>query len=237
MTIEEAYNIWLKKRDKESLGLVIKQLSQLIDTEVYRYPGPKSLLRHKARLLAARAIKTYDPSSKTKLSSWVVTQLQPLNRYGRSLAAPVHVPELASRQAAELEAVRQKLSEELGAEPTDEQLADTTGLSVTRIRKIKNMMPAYVHESVAAQTTETGEAIPQAVTNVDKDPALNTAAEAVYMSLNDRDKMIFDLKVGKNGREALDNKAIAKRLGVSEGLVSQRSLEISKMIQDTYGKI
>lgn len=237
MAIEEAYQIWLKRQDPESMGGVIRELSPMIDAEVFRYNGPKVLMRNKARVLAARAVKTYDPSSGAKLSSWVVTQMQPLTRYGRTLARPVHTSELAHRQGAEVEATRKILSEDLGAEPTDAQLADETGLSVSRINKVRSMNPAYFSEGAVEQVNETGEPMAAAVENRGPDSALETTSQAVYASLNERDRAIFDLKTGRNGKEALDNKSIAKRLGVSEGLVSQRSLLISTMIQENYGRI
>ena len=237
MAIEEAYQVWQQKQDLDSMGGVIRELSPIIDSEIHRYNGPKVLLRNKARLLAANAIKTYDPRSGAKLSSWVVTQMQPLTRYGRTLSRPVHTSELAYRQGAELEATRKILSEDLGAEPTDAQLADETGLSVARINKVRGMNPAYFSEGAVENASESGEAAPMAVESTGPDAALETTSQAVYASLDERDRAIFDLKTGRNGKEALDNKSIAKRLGVSEGLISQRSLLISKMIQDNYGRI
>lgn len=237
MAIEEAYQKWLVNPDKDSMGGVIRELSPMIDAEVFRYNGPKTLLRNKARLLAADAIKTYDPKSGAKLSSWVVTQMQPLTRYGRTLAKPVHTSELAHRQGAEIETIRKNLSEDLGAEPTDAQLADETGLSISRINKVRSMTPAYFTESSMESISESGEPHAIAVENKGPDPVLETTTQAVYASLNERDRAIFDLKTGRNGTEALDNKSIAKRLGVSEGLISQRSLLISNMIQDSYGRI
>ena len=237
MAIDDAYQKWIQKQDKDNMGGVIQELSPIIDSEVHRYNGPKTLLRHKARLLAADAVKSYDPASGAKLSSWVVTQMQPLTRYGRTLAKPVHTSELAGRQWAELDTARRNLSEDLGAEPTDAQLADETGLSVTRINKVRAMNPGYFSEGSAEQMSESGEPPVMAVDNQGPDPALETTTQAVYASLNERDRAIFDLKTGRNGKEALDNKAIAKRLGVSEGLISQRSLLISKMIQENYGRI
>lgn len=237
MAIDEAYQTWQQKPDLNNMGGVIRELSPIIDSEVHRYNGPKTLLRNKARILAANAVKTYNPDSGTKLSSWVVTQMQPLTRYGRTLSRPVHTSELAHRQGAEIEARRKLLLEDLGSDPTDAQLADDTGLSVARINKVRSMNPAFFSEGALENASESGEASPIAVEHRGPDAALETTSQAVYASLDERDRAIFDLKTGRNGKEALDNKSIAKRLGVSEGLISQRSLSISKLIQDNYGRI
>lgn len=237
MAIEDAYKSWQQKQDPDSMGAVIRELSPIIDSEVFRYNGPKSLLRNKARLLAADAVKTYKPESGAKLSSWVVTQMQPLTRYGRTLSRPVHTSELAHRQGAEIENTRKLLSEDLGSEPTDTQLADATGLSVLRIQKVRTMNPAYFTEGALAGASETGEPTAVAVEHRGPDPVLETATQAVYAGLNPRDQAVFDLKTGRDGKPALDNKAIARRLGVSEGLISQRSLLISNLIRENYGRI
>jgi len=62
------------------------------------------------------------------------------------------------------------------------------------------------------------------------------AKDLVYDSLNTRDKSIFDLKTGTNGKSVLPNHEIARRLGVSAAFISQRSLLIATQIQDARGR-
>ena len=236
MTIEDAYAKWLERPDKDTMGGVISELDPLINVEVQRYSGPKSLLRNKARLYAVDAVRKYNPASGAKLSSWVVTQLQQLSRYGKQLGRPVHTSELAYRQAAEMNSVRQKLSDDLGAEPTDEQMADCMGIAPGRVKKLRAMNPGYYAESALSAGDVENPTIP-GVENTGADPVLRTAVEGVHASLDERDRAIFELKTGHGGREAVDNKSIAKRLGVSEALISQRSLAISQLIGDNYGKL
>jgi len=239
MDIGATYEMWKQNPTPETMAGVVNELKPMINSEIQRFPGPKHVLRSKAKLLAVDAVKSYDPSSGAKLTSWLVTQLQPLSRYGRELDRPVYTPEIAVRQSAEVETVRQRLSDELGAEPSDDQLADATGLSSLRIAKVRTMSPAYFAAGKETQNAagDVQDATSLGVDEQQSDSVMDLATQAVYASLDDRDKMIYDLKTGRHGHPQVDNKTIAKRLGVSEGLISQKSLKIAKMIQDNYGKV
>ena len=91
----DAYAAWAANRTPENMKAVLDDLDTTINSEIQRFSGPKPLLRSKARELAVKAVKAYDPASGAKLRSWVVTQLQPLSRYNNSLK-PIKVPEEAA---------------------------------------------------------------------------------------------------------------------------------------------
>lgn len=236
--LDSLYDIWRKNPTKENMSAVITALQPVISVEVHRYTGPKSLLRGQARLIALDAVRSYDPASGARLSSWVVTNMQKLNRYGKNINRPVYAPEASMQQAAAVNAKRQQLIDDLGDEPSDDQLADATGLSVKRIQAVRAAVPAYAHAGGMAETAgaEGEEGLAIAVSGSD-DPVLETTIQGVHNSLEGRDKAIFELKTGRGPEGMLDNKTIARRLGVSEGLISQRSLAIAKQIKDAYGKI
>jgi RNA polymerase primary sigma factor len=234
--VEEAYTRWRADQSPDNMGAVLRSLNATINTEVQRFPGPKPLLVTQAKRLAVNAVKTYDPASKAKLRSWVVTNLQPLYRYGHEVASPLHVPEVARRQAAEVEMVRRRLLDELGDDPSDEQLADAVGISVRRIGKLRQLARPVVSEQ-AMRSEESGEVFEPAVAELGPDPTLRTAAEMVQASLDPRDRTILELKTGLNGSPAVDNATIAKRLGVSPAFVSQRSAVIAKMLMETKARV
>ena len=231
--IQDSYQEWHQNPTPANMARVLKAMDYIVNTEVHRYPGPNALLRGRAKKLAVDAVKSYDPASGARLTSWVTTQMQQLNRYGNTLQRPVKTPEVAARQAAEVNARRQELSDELGAEPTDEQLADVTGISVKRLKSLKQIVRPTMGESSFEQDDEGGDAAVYPAVDEEGDPRLREATEMIHAGLDDRDKMIFDLKTGRGGKPSIDNKSIAKRLGVSEGLISQRSLDMTNKIRET----
>jgi len=221
------YETWKNEPTPENMASTVKALEPTINAEVQRYSGPKPLLRSKAMVLAAKAVKSYDPAQGAKLRSWVVTQLQPLSRYGQSLR-PIQASEVAIRQAAEVNRIREEMADRLDHEPSLEELADETGLSVRRIENIQKQVKPAVPEAVFIEGDAEGASLPGTVTS----DILGTAEEMVYDSLTHRDKLIYDWKTGKHGKPTLSNQVIAKRLGVTPALISQRSQQIALQIQD-----
>lgn len=225
----DAYAKWALDPTPDNMAAAVGALDPIINAEIQRFSGPKPLLRSRARGLAVRAIRTYDPKSGARLQSWLTTQMQPLARYGQQLQ-PLYAPEVAVRQAAQVNRVSKELSDELGHNPSDEELADAIGISVKRIKAVRSMVKPVVAEGAMSGVDGSDE--PAGMPGVDSPKSLSTAEEAVYQSLNPRDKMIFDLKTGKHGKTALPNKDIALRLGVTPALISQRTQAMAMQIAD-----
>lgn len=229
VTGHPTYDAWLADPTPDNMANIVTSLEPAINSEIQRYSGPKPLLRSKARGLAIQAIKKYDPARGAQLRSWVVTQLQPLSRYGQSLR-PIHASEMAIRQAAELNRVSTELSDEIGHTPNHEELADHTGLSVKRIKMLRRTVIPVVSEGTIAGNAETDEGPNLPGTN--QSNMLGNAEEIVYDSLNERDRQIYDWKIGRHGKPVLSNGEIAKRLGVTPALISQRSSQLAIQIRD-----
>ena len=231
MNTTPEYDAWKTEPTPENMAKVVTALDPVLVTEVQHYPGPKDLLHSKAKSLAIKAVRTYDPTRGAALRSWVVTQLQPLSRYGQRLR-PVQVPEAVIRQSAELNAVSDRMHDQLSHIPTNEELADEMGISVDRIAKLRQRTKPTISESQATAPTGSEEGAPD-LPAVIAPKTVEYAAEATYQDLEPRDRLIFDWKTGKHGREQLSNQDIASRLNVTPAMVSQVSARIAKQIQET----
>lgn len=228
--VDAAYAAWAADPTPENMKAVLDDLDPTINSEVQRFSGPKPLLRSRARALAVKAVRSYDPAADTKLRSWVVTQLQPLSRYNNSLK-PVYAPEDAARKSYAVAKALEAFVDEHGRDPTDEELADAVGISVARLKKVRQMTPAVVHEPQA--TDDDGTVQDYAVYSTNP---VRAASEAVYSGLGDRDRRIFDLRTGSHGQTALPGQDIASLLRVSPAFVTQRANAIASRIVDTAGR-
>ena len=225
-----AYDEWINDPTPENMGRIMDELKPTINSEVYRYQGPKPILRGKARNLAIKSIKSYDPTRGTNLRTWVVNGLKPLARYGQQMR-PVQTGEVLIRQAAELNNVTQRLTDELNRTPTDIELADKIGISTKRINQLRKAVKPTVYESTFDDIASDDDS--RSLPGTIEHDYFGDAEDIVYNSLDKRDKSIYDMKTGRNKKPMLSNKDIAKRLGVSPAFVTQRSAAIAKMISDT----
>ena len=227
-----AYAAWAAAPTPENLKAVLDELDPTINAEIQRFSGPKPLLRSRARALAIKAVRSYDPAGGTQLRSWVVTQLQPLSRYNNSLK-PVYAPEDAARKAYAISKARETFIDEHGRDPTDDELADSVGISVARLRKVRQMTPAVVNEPQATDTED--DTTPDYA--VYKSNPVRAATDMVYSGLGERDRRIFDMRTGSHGQGVTSGQDIASLLRVSPSFVTQRANAIASRILDTAGRV
>lgn len=212
----------------ENMAGLVSAFMPTINSEIQQYSGSKALLRARAKAYVVEAIRSYDPMGRTNLNTWVVTNLKQLSRYGKRLR-PVRASENSIRNAAELNRVSKELEDQLGRKPTDEELQDSTGWSKKTLEKLRAASVATVSSgALAVRDVEAGPEDPS-VAKMNNTPY---ARDATYMSLDDRDKDIFDYKLGMHGKKQLSGNEIAKRLGVTPAYVSQRASRIGSILAD-----
>lgn len=231
-TYTQAYNRWVLDQSPDNMAGLVSAFMPTINSEIQQYAGSKTLLRARAKAYVIDAIRSYDPTGTTSLNTWVVTNLKQLSRYGKRLR-PIRASENIIRNAAELNKVTAELEDSLGRKPTDDELQDSTGWSKKEIAKMRAAAVATVTSgATAVKDPETGPEDP----SIDYLNSVPYARDATYMSLNQRDKDIFDYKLGLHGKEQLQGNDIAKKLGVTPAYVSQRAAHIGSLIADMEAK-
>lgn len=226
-TGETAYADWLRNKTPANMSRILDAYSPTINSEIMRYSGSKPLLRSKAKTLVIKAIKTFNPMSGAKLNSWIVTNLQPLARYSIQ-QRDIKIPEVAARQAAEVSKVTETLRDDLGRDPTDEEIADETGMSVKRIKDVRGKAVATITSSQYDGAEDDDMSYTPGVITPSKVPF---AQEVVYHDLPDRDKFIFDHAIGAHGAKKMTAVEVAKKLGITPAAVSQRAKYIGNQIE------
>lgn len=228
------YQNWLEDPTPDNLNKVVEAAGPVLTSEIHRIGGPSTLLRGRAKLLAAEAIKTYDPTKGAALRSWIATSMQPLTRYTKSLQ-PIKASENMLRRSAQLNTASQELAHELGHNPSDIELADHVGISVKAIHKLKKQITPIMAETALDSSGDDDDTTYAPALSVSSE--IPVAAEAVYSSLDVRDKVIYDFKTGSHGKSQLSNKEIARRLGITPAAITQITDNISKRIlrASSYG--
>lgn len=230
--LDSMYNHWKKSQKAEDLSPMLDYLNSDIDKAIYAYAGLNAgpAVKSKAKLLAIKAIKNYDPKSKSSLRSWVYTQLQPLSRYARDLS-PSPMPERTMQQLSMLKYYENDFYENKGRAPSDKELADLTGLSVKQIGKLRGMDKKTYSESFTAFTGENPVTAQELTATPDSKIKEDTLA-AMYDSLTPQEQYILEHKLGYNNNKILSNNEIAKKLKMSPGRVSQLTAALAAKLDE-----
>ena len=223
-----AYDFWNKNRTPKSMGDLLHAAAPTISKAITSYAGGDKSMRGRARVLATGAFKSYDPNRGTKLESHLLTQLQPLRRTYFDRASPLRIPERVRIDRVTLEGGEQELRDNLGRDPSDDEVADHIGLSRKRISHIR----AFGRAAVPTSSFLSGDEDQAELPGVSRVDPVAVWTDYVYHDLDALDKQIFDWRTGAHGKRMLSNNEIARRLKLSAGAVSQRAAKIMAKIQE-----
>ena len=231
------YPQWQKTPTPELNNKIVRSIQPIIDTAVSSYAGQGAspTVRSRARLMALKALNTYDPQ-RGNVKTHLLSQMQSLRRLNAKSQNIVSIPEQVALDHLRLNEVENTLRDALGRDPSDDELADNTGLSTRRIRKIRNFHQPVSEGMTAVRTgnsdddtnTEIATTLPGRTTETD------AWLDFVYGDLTPVDKLVMDMTLGRNGRRRASTQEIARRLNISPGAVSQRAAKIQTMIDKRY---
>lgn len=221
------YEKWQLFKDSDSLYEVTKSLRPTIDSVVASLGGTGNpQVAAKARVIAAKAIQTYDPSAGATLPTWVSQQLRQLTRDIRKSNSMVHVPDGVQLDGYTLYRAEREFEDEHGREPTVEELADISHLSVKRIKDVRQKMRPVVTD--AGTESEDGSSL----LSVENSDYTQDALDYVYAESDRNDRKILEYTVGYGGASPLDTKQIMQKLKLTPVQLSRRKARLSMRINE-----
>lgn len=231
-----AYAAWKARPSLQANGHVLRAIDPVIQSAVKTYGGsaPSPTLVSKARKMALEVLPRYDPKQ-TKLKTFLMGQLQGLRRASAKDTAIINVPEQVQLDHHHLTRAEADLRDQLGRDPSTDELADATGLSAKRIAYVRKLrMPAS--EGGILQPIQGGEGDDfndPAVRSLSGDADAKAWHAFVHASLTDpADQVIMEHTLGLNGRAVLSNQEIARKLGITPSAVSQRKARIQGKLDE-----
>lgn len=233
---DDLYPQWQQNATPETNTKLLGTLQPIIDTAVNSYAGASAspTLRNKARLMALKAMHTYDPQRGT-VKTHLLSQLQSLRRAAAQEQNIISIPEQAGLDFQRLSAAENELRDQLSRDPSDDEIADYTGLSTRRIKKIRGFnQPVAEGTTIANIGSEESANTDIASTLPNYTKATDAWLNFVYDDLSPTDKLIMDMTLGRNGRRRTSTQDIARRLNITPGAVSQRAAKIQGMIDERY---
>lgn len=213
---------WKKNPNPQTMAGVLRAVRPTIDSTIKRYPGINpAIIGGEAKRLAIQAVKTYDPTQGASLPTHIFNHLRPLQRYSQTVTKAVNVPRNAREGYARYMGVKKDFFEENNREASDAELQDLLGINRKGLSKLHQLG----HYEFAEGQLESMPDQPD-----EDDPVLDLWADYVYHDLNDRDKLIMDYRLGRNGQKVLSTQEIAAKLKIHPTYVNRRAEEIADRI-------
>ncbi len=133
----------IKKGDKEARAKMIKANLRLVVKIAHDYANlglPLLDLISEGNIGLMKAVERFDPAKGGKLSTyaawWIKQSIKrALANQSKTIRLPVHLVD----KIAKMRRVAMQMSEELGREPTDHELADEIGLSPAKVSQLKTV--------------------------------------------------------------------------------------------------
>ena len=229
---DPTFNEWRANQNPQTNTKLLKTIQPVIDTALSSYVGntQTAAMRSKAKLMALKAMNTFDPKM-GNVRTHLLSQLQSLRRAAAQEQNIISIPEQVGLDYQKLTEAENELRDQLSRDPSDDEIADHTGLSTRRIGKIRSF-----HQPLAEGSTvmDTGDDYTDSGGIASNIPGQNTAHDAwlgfVYGDLSTTDKLIMDMSLGRNGRKKLSTQEIARKLNITPGAVSQRAAKIQTLL-------
>jgi DNA-directed RNA polymerase specialized sigma subunit len=234
---EFGFEDWKASRDPKKLKNIVTKLDPLIDSAIKAYAKgePSPVLKDRARLMAIQAIKSYDPRGGANLKTHVSNNLRALQHKSMEVLDPLPKPERFVRDQAQLLEAQTRLSDILGREPSDEEIAEYGGLPLKRVLKLRAKMRSRVSASALMDSPDDGEDDASFDIIASSHTDFDDWKEAVYHDLPNQDRLIFQYKTGYRGSEILPINEIAKRVNLPPQTVYQRIKRIQQRLDEFDG--
>lgn len=218
------YQVWKDDPTPSNLHAVVNYLNPTIGSVLSSIGGNAPNIRSKARVLAAKSVQSFDPSSGASLQTWVSQNLRQLTRDIRKSNSDIQIPEGIQLDAYAIYKAEQELTDELGREPTVQELSDRSHLSIKRITDVRKKNKKQVAEAGTVQE-DGSSGITQSTTDY-----TGEATDYVYNDSDLNDKKIIEYTTGYGGADVLSSKEIMKRLKLTPVQLTRRKARLSQRI-------
>ncbi len=185
-----------------------------------------------------KAVERFDPAKGGKLSTygawWIKQSIKrALANQGKTIRLPVHLVD----KIAKIRRVGASLSDELGREASDEEIAEEIGMNAGKVSRLKQaaIRPTSLDAPVGDEdSTEFGELVGDEAA---VDPFENLSEKNLQVELGDllgqldeREKRIISARFGLEGSDPITLEEVGEKFGVTRERIRQlQNIALAKM--------
>jgi RNA polymerase primary sigma factor len=231
----------IKKGDKAAAEEMIRGNLRLVVKIARDYSNlglPLLDLISEGNIGLMKAVERFDPAKGGKLStygSWWIKQSikRALANQGKTIRLPVHLVD----KIAKIRRVGAGLSDELGREATDEEIAEEVGMDAGKVTLLKQaaIRPASLDAPLGDEdSTEFGEMVGDvaAINPFENLSDKNMQMEVgdLITQLDERERKIINARFGLDGTDPITLEEVGVKFGVTRERIRQlQNIALSKM--------
>jgi len=231
----------IKRGDKDARLHMIKANLRLVVKIAHDYGNlglPLLDLVSEGNIGLMKAVERFDPAKGGKLSTyaawWIKQSIKrALANQSKTIRLPVHLVD----KIAKIRRVSMSMSEELGREPTDEELAEEVGISAAKLSQLRtvSIRPASLDAPMNDDDgTEFGEIVGD---DGAVDPSENLSDKNMQEEiadllgvLDDRERKIINSRFGLDGGSARTLEEVGAKFGVTRERIRQlQNIALAKL--------
>jgi RNA polymerase primary sigma factor len=234
LTLQEEIDLAarIKKGDREARTLMINANLRLVIKIAHDYANlglPLLDLVSEGNIGLMRAVERFDPAKGGKLSTyaawWIKQSIKrALANQSKTIRLPVHLVDKISK----MNRVASQMSEELGREPTDDELAEEVGLSPRSVSQLKtaSIRPTSLDAPINGDDpTELGELVGDEGARTPfeflRDRNLRDELPELLAILDPRERLIIFQRFGLDGARPKTLEEVGNKLGVTRERIRQ----------------
>lgn len=226
------------KRAREKMIMANLRLVVKIAHDFSNYGLPLLDLISEGNIGLMKAVERFDPKKGGKLStyaSWWIKQSikRALANQSKTIRLPVHLVD----KIGKIRRVAARMTEELGREPADEELAEELGLPLANVTHLKNVAvrPASLDARISADDdTPFGDLVSDEKAEnpfaVLRDKDLRGEVEDLLGALDSRERKIIAFRFGLEGGRERTLEEVGVKFGVTRERIRQlQNIALLKM--------
>ena len=231
----------IKKGDREARALMIKANLRLVVKIAHDYanPGlPLLDLISEGNIGLMKAVERFDPAKGGKLSTYAAWWIkQSIKRALANQSKTIRLPADMVDKISKMRRVSLQMSEELGREPTDDELAEEIGISSRKVSELKaaSIRPSSLDAPINDDNSvEFGEIVEdenaQTPFKLLSDKNLRDQVNDLLEVLDDRERRIILQRFALEGGRPKTLEEVGKKFGVTRERIRQvQNIALAKM--------
>ena len=237
----------IKRGDEEARSIMVRSNLRLvvkIARDYSNYGLPLLDLISEGNIGLMKAVERFDPKKGGKLSTyaawWIKQSIKrALANQSKTIRLPVHLVD----KIAKLRRVSAQMTEELGREPTDDELAEEVGMAVAKVSALKSaaIRPTSLDQPLGDDdNTALGDIIGDEEAEdpfevlMDKD--LREEVGGLLDVLDDRERKIINCRFGLDGHKTKTLEEVGEKFGVTRERIRQLQNIALRKLRRALGK-